>query len=159
MYAFPETFKVTFDDEKYYSKQELDYLRRVQKYLLFIGLRDEDIPKYDNDGNKIVDYSRFNTKYSKCKIIACNDSVIEKINSGVKNYFVIVTEYPELYKDEDCLDTEALIVNTFDDFKFHIKYRYYKKFLYKDMQELCDLENLKDDDVVIVEYFDVIARY
>lgn len=40
LYDSPESFNIAKDEEQYYSKQELEYLRRVQKYLLFIGLKD-----------------------------------------------------------------------------------------------------------------------
>ena len=40
LYSSPESFSIAKDEEQYYSKQELEYLRRVQKYLLFIGMKD-----------------------------------------------------------------------------------------------------------------------
>ena len=36
LYDFPESFSISKDEEQFYSKQQLKYLRRVQKYLLFI---------------------------------------------------------------------------------------------------------------------------
>lgn len=163
LYAFPETFKISLEEEKYYSHQELEYLRRVQKYLLFIGLKDEDIPIYDSEGNRIFDYLRFNNKlqnkYNKCRIITCNESILNDINSEDKKYFMFVTEYPELYKEEDKMDDEALIVDQQDNFKFYIKYNFYKKSLYKNMKEIYPNDTLKDEDVVILEYFDVIEKY
>ena len=40
LYDFPESFHIKKDEEEFYSNQELDYLRQVQKYLLHIGLKD-----------------------------------------------------------------------------------------------------------------------
>lgn len=40
LYDFPESFHIAEDEEEFYSKQELDYLKQVQKYLLNIGLKD-----------------------------------------------------------------------------------------------------------------------
>ena len=55
LYDFPESFSISKEDEKFYSEQELHYLRRVQKYLLFIGLKDI------NDTKKIP-VSRYRNK-------------------------------------------------------------------------------------------------
>ena len=39
IYQSPESFRISHD-EKIFSKQELRYLKKLQKYLLFIGLKD-----------------------------------------------------------------------------------------------------------------------
>lgn len=53
LYNFPESFNIAQDEEQFYSKQELDYLKKLQSYLLLIGLKDIehfDIPfeRYQN---------------------------------------------------------------------------------------------------------------
>ena len=53
LYNFPESFNIAQDEEQFYSKQELDYLKKIQSYLLLIGLKDietVDIPfeRYQN---------------------------------------------------------------------------------------------------------------
>jgi hypothetical protein len=40
LYFNPESFSIPVEDEEYYSKQELKYLREIQAYLQFIGLKD-----------------------------------------------------------------------------------------------------------------------
>lgn len=45
LYSSPESFSISKEEEVYYSHQELEYLRRVQKYLLFIGMKDEEDTK------------------------------------------------------------------------------------------------------------------
>ena len=40
LYEHPESFKISKDEEIYYNNQELKYLKRLQKYLLFIGMKD-----------------------------------------------------------------------------------------------------------------------
>lgn len=40
LYNYPESFKIPEDCLSEYSEQQLRYLKRVQKYLLFIGLKD-----------------------------------------------------------------------------------------------------------------------
>lgn len=162
LYDYPETFSISKDEEEYYSKQELKYLRRVQKYLLFIGLKDVEEPKYDKEGNYIFDYSRYSNelqdKYRDCRIITCKDFTINAIDSGDKKYFIFLTSYPEVYKDENQMDDKALIVDEEDNFKFYIKYSHYRKCMYKDIMDVYINDNLRLEDVVILEYFDVIEK-
>lgn len=163
LYDYPESFNISREEEEYYSKQELKYLRRIQKYLLFIGFKDIGEPRYDEDGCYIWDYSRYNNKlqekYKKCRIITCKEDTINSINNGDKKYFVFVTSYPELYKDEEKKNDEALIVDDQDNFKFYIKYSYYKKCKYKDIKDIYINDTLKQEDTVILEYFDVVEKY
>lgn len=162
LYDYPETFSISKDEEEYYSKQELKYLRRVQKYLLFIGLKDVEAPEYDEEGNYIFDYSRYSNelqeKYKNCRIITCKESTINDIDSGDKKYFIFPTSYPEVYKDEDKMNDNALIVDEEDNFKFYIKYTHYKKCFYKDIIDVYKNDDLKLEDVIILEYFDVIEK-
>ena len=162
LYDYPESFSISKDEEEYYSKQELKYLRRVQKYLLFIGLRDLEEPKYDEDGNYIFDYSRYvnklQDKYKNCRIITCKDTTINDIDSGDKKFFIFPTSYPEIYKDEEEMTDKALIVDEQDNFKFYIKFNHYKKSLYKDIKDVHLNDNIKQEDVVILEYFDVLEK-
>ena len=58
LYDFPESFLISKEDEEFYSKQELDYLKKTQNYLLLIGLKDLETLK--------VPVSRYrNKKHSK----------------------------------------------------------------------------------------------
>ena len=130
---------------------------------MFIGLKDLGIPTYDEEGYYIWDYSRYNNelqdKYKNCRIITCKEETINSIRNGEKKYFVFATSYPKLYKDEDIKNDEALIVDEQDNFKFYIKYNYYKKCMYKDIKDGYENSDLKQDDIVILEYFDVIEKY
>ncbi len=40
LYDYPESFKIMKNDESYYSAQELEFIKRVQEYLLQLGLKD-----------------------------------------------------------------------------------------------------------------------
>ena len=53
----------------------------------------------------------------------------------------------------------ALIVDEQDNFKFYIKYSHYKKYLYKDIMDAYVKDDLNPEDVVILEYFDVVEKY
>ncbi len=59
LYDYPESFSIPEKDEEYYSKQELKYLKRIQDYLLSIGLKDKDEPQYDSNGEYIIPLDRY----------------------------------------------------------------------------------------------------
>lgn len=52
LYDYPISFNISKDEEEYYSKQELKYLKRIQEYLVSIGLK-------DIDPNKKVSINRY----------------------------------------------------------------------------------------------------
>lgn len=94
LYNFPESFNISKEEEKYYSEQQLKYLRRVKKYLLFIGLKDIDsikpsIKRYRNTKQK---------KYGSAYIHEYNDKTINDILLGKINYFVIIPDNIDIYK-------------------------------------------------------------
>ena len=49
LYDYPESFLILEKYQKEYSKQELSYLKRLQNYLLFIGLKDKTISKEEKE--------------------------------------------------------------------------------------------------------------
>lgn len=62
LYKYPETFKILPEDEEFYSKRELQYLKDIQNYLISIGLKDIGEPKYDEEGNPVIDFDRYQNK-------------------------------------------------------------------------------------------------
>ena len=86
LYSFPESFSISRDDEQFYSMQELEYLRRVKKYLLFIGLKDstsykQKVGRYRNNKQKKYE-GAFIYKYSN-----------KEINSFIKGKNYLIYEY------------------------------------------------------------------
>ena len=61
LYNSPESFNISKEEEPFYSQQELDYLRRVQNYLLLIGMKDITVenPSKNRYHNKI--HSKYET--------------------------------------------------------------------------------------------------
>ncbi len=59
LYDYPESFSISENDEEYYSKQELKYLKKIQDYLLSIGLKDKEEPQYDSNGEYIIPLDRY----------------------------------------------------------------------------------------------------
>ena len=62
LYKYPESFKILHEDEEFYTKRELQYLKDIQNYLLSIGFKDIGAPKYDEQGNPVIDIDRYINK-------------------------------------------------------------------------------------------------
>ena len=88
VYYYPESFSIDKADYEFYSKQELKYLKRLQNYLLAIGLK--DIEKYNKKelikraknkkAKQFSEYQTIETKYA-------NDIITGKIKNMVTKYF------------------------------------------------------------------------
>lgn len=156
LYNSPESFSISKDEEKFYSKQELEYLRRVQKYLLFIGMKDLETIK--------VPVSRYrnkaHSKYGNTIIYRFNDEAIKNIINGKRN-FKVTEWYPEYSGDEKFKSKEyqALIVDNEDNFKMFVEFTKREVKKYEDIKDVCTIENLKGDDKVIVTYFKILEIF
>ena len=118
MYDYPETFNISTEEEEFYSKQELKYLRRVQKYLLFIGLKDLGIPTYDEEGYYIWDYSRYNNelqdkKYFDAETITLN--IENKTQNGKEMAIDISMRAQELRRNAEMARENAKNMNVVID--------------------------------------------
>lgn len=156
LYRSPESFSISKDEEKFYSTQELEYLRRVQKYLLFIGMKDLEstrvpISRYRN---------KVHSKYEDVLIHVMNSENIKNIESGKVN-FKAVKWYPE--HSENCTykpkEYRALIVDEEDNFKFFVEYEREDVKLYKDIKDVYKIKNFKDDSKVILIYFKILEQF
>ena len=156
LYDFPESFKITRDMERYYSKQELDYLKKVQKYLLFIDLKDLSSIK-----KSITRYrSKKQKKYGSALIRLCDDKTLKNILNNKTNYMVMIPEDISIYKDKEIFDErKELIIDSKYDFKLFIEYTYREVKSYKDIKKGHKNNKLKDNDQVVVEYFNILERY
>lgn len=158
LYDFPESFNISKDEERYFSKQQLKYLRRVQKYLLFIGLKDikdykRNVKRYRNAKQK---------KYGSAFVHFYEDKAIKDILSGKRNFMVIVTDYLHAYKEYEEFpnhDRKELIVDKDDNFKLFIEYTHQEIKKYKDIKKVYKNKELKDDDKVVVEYFKILEKF
>lgn len=158
LYNFPESFNISKDEEKYYSEQQLKYLRRVQKYLLFIGLKDIDtikpsINRYRNNKQK---------KYGTAYIREYNDKTINDILLGKTNYFVFIPDNINIYEEYEEFvnhDKKELIIDKNDNFRIFIEYTYREIKTYKEIRINYNNNKLKDNDKVVVEYFKVLEVF
>ena len=156
LYDSPESFSISKEEEKYYSKQELEYIRRVQKYLLFIGVKDVETVKAPVSRYR----NKKQSKYENALIKTFSDDLINGILEGKRNYSV-TNWYPEYMGDEKYKPHEfqALIVDKEDNFKLFIEFTEREMKFYKDVKKICKNDKLKDDDKVILYYFKVLEIF
>ncbi len=167
LYDYPESFSISKDEEEFYSKQELNYLRDVKEYLLFIGMKDK------KEGSRST--KRFkNKKQEEYKHYGFKNVTKEtenKILSGKKNYFVIHTEYPDIYsdyKEYNAKEKIDFVRGKNGKILALLEYTLFEKMLYKefknkykekDIKNYYTKEELQDDDYVIIYHFNVINKY
>ena len=154
LYRYPESFNILEEDKEFYSKQELEYLRRVKKYLLFIGIKDLDKikPPISRFRNKKHD------KYKSVPFYNYSNKLINDIINEKRDY--VVSKYHEEYSDiSNFKEYKALILDEEDNIKLFIEYTNREVKKYKDVKNVCKIENLKDNDKVMVTYFNVLEKF
>lgn len=155
LYYYPESFSINSDEEQYFSEQELKYLKRVQAYLLFIGLIDvSDI--YEERDN-----SRYNNalqhKYGMSYLKKCTNKDIEDVLNGTKVLEVRkCLAYDENHKLEDYRN---LMMNDDYQIKVWVLYNNSRIMLYKDIKDKCQLEDCSDDEKVVVADITILEKY
>lgn len=156
LYGSPESFNIAKDEESFYSKQELKYLKRVQKYLLFIGMKDLEerktpVSRYRN---------KVHSKYEKSFLYEFDDENIEKILNGKIDFRVInwYPEYsgPEKYKPKEY---QALIVDQENNFKMFVEFTHEEVKFYKDIKNVYKRNDLKDNDKLIIKHFKILEIF
>lgn len=152
MYDFPESFRITKDDIEWYSRQQLEYLRRVQKYLLFLGLK--DIESYQIRKERYQNVLQH--KYNKAFIYEYSKQTIDDFISYKRNF--IVNEYNERYHadGEKPVDYHALMTDELSNFKLYVHFNSRKIVDYKSIKDVYQDDTLKDEDRVVITYFDIL---
>lgn len=158
LYKFPESFAISKEEEQFYSKQQLEYLRRVQKYLLFIGLKDMDtnkpsVKRYRNQKQK---------QYGIAHIHSYKVKTIQDFQSGKRNFRVIVPDNIDIYENYEKYpnhDKRELVVDSQDNFKMFIEYTHQEIKQYKEIKHVYRNSKLKDTDRVVVEYFKILEIF
>ncbi len=153
LYYAPQSFKITKEDEQFYSQQELDYLRKVQKYLLFIGLEDFKtgkipIARYRNKKQK---------KYGNLPFYNVRDEVIKDILTGKRNFLFSkrFEGYNKCYSKGD----KALLLDLEDNIKLYIEFTKIEEKLYSDIKDYCYQNEYQDNDKIIVRYFKILEIF
>ena len=158
LYDFPESFSISEDEEQFFSKQELEYLKKVQKYLLFIGLKDITLEEFENRSTSRylnVDKKEYlglvTTKY--------DDVVLDRILNGDLRARVFVTNHADIYENRDEYEDKVLVMDSNYDVKACFKFYKYEVKTYGEVKDIYTYDELNDDDKVVVEYFDIVERF
>ena len=158
LYKYPEAFRILKKDQKYYSSQELKYLNRVKKYLLFLGLKDVDSGKKipaKRYQNKVIN------KYSKCYIYTIDKKEKELIKKGKLDF--LWWSYYSYYKNENKsykpLEYQALLVDEKDNFLYYIEFIDSRVVKYKDIKNIVIIDKKKDNTKVVIRHFKILERY
>lgn len=157
LYYSPESFSIANDEEQYYSKQELEYLRRVQKYLLFIEMKDLENRKEPTSRFR----NKIHSKYKNALIYKFNDDALNDILMG-KRDFRVIDWYPEYSRNDKKYkpkEYQALIVDKEDNFKMFVEFTYEEIKFYKDIKNVYIRNDLKDDDKLIVNHFKILEIF
>lgn len=158
LYNFPETFSISKDQEKFYSEQELRYLKKVQKYLLFLGLKDKttfktSVNRYRNSRQK---------KYGIASIKECSDKLLDLFITGKINFIASPMEKDNNYSKDEAYpnhDYKELIIDSDGDFRLFIEFTHQKIQEYREIKDRYTFPKLKDDDKVVVQYFKVLEIF
>lgn len=156
LYDAPETFSISKEDRQFYSKQELDFLRRVQKYLLFIGMKDLETTRIPASRYR----NKIHARYENALIYKFSDFTLNKIMNG-EGCFRVIKWYPEYYAPRVYKPREyqALIVDKEDNFKLFVEFTYEEIKTYKEIKNVYKNENLKDDDKLIISNFKILEIF
>lgn len=156
LYASPESFSISKEEEQFYSKQELEYLRRVQKYLLFIGMKDLETTKVSVSRYR----NKIHSKYEHALIYRFNDFTLNKVLNGERDFRIIdwYSGYrgPKTYRPKEY---QALIVDQEDNFRMFVEFTYEEIKFYKDIKKVCKDRFYKDDDKLIVIHFKILETF
>lgn len=156
LYNSPESFSISKDEQELYSKQELEYLRRVQKYLLFIGMKDIGCKKASKARYK----NKIHSKYANAYIYKFDDESIKNIMAGKQN-FRVLKWYPEYLGDKEYNEKayQALIVDKDDNFKIFVEFTKRQVKKYKEVKDIYSNGNLKENDKLIIMYFKILKVF
>ena len=157
LYYSPESFRIEKEDEEYYSKQELKYLKRVQDYLLFIGVKDVEtahipVARYRNKKQE---------KYQNASKHSYTNKRIKMILNNETNYCILkwYKEYGDERREYKPGEYQALVTNEAGEYKLFVEYTYNEVKLYKELNEKEKNPEFKDDEKVIVSYFKVLEKF
>ncbi|MBE6147844.1 MAG: hypothetical protein E7168_05955 [Firmicutes bacterium] len=156
LYYSPESFNIPKDEEQYYSSQQLKYLKRVQKYLLLIGIKD-----FENENISVTRYrNKLHKKYQNAYIRKLEEEDINKIISGEVNF--IVSKYNPNYsvnKKYKPKENLALIIDKNENFIMFLDFTRCKISEYKEIKNSYKIKDLKDNEKVVIKYFKILEIF
>lgn len=130
------------------------YLRRVQKYLLFIGLK-------DIDDTKKIPVSRYRNKnqekYANLRIYRFNNFYFEQVLKKKKD-FMIFGWFPT-HDKAALIEKQALVSDMEDNIRLLIKFTNEEIKLYKEIKDVYQNKEFKDDEKVIIAHFKILKEF
>ena len=151
LYNYPVSFSISKKDEIYYSKQELNYLKRMKNYFLLVGLNDIE------DNVKIF---RYRNKYQNAIIIDLENREINNIIKGKKSFFAVKqNRYNKDLKKYTKGELQYLIVDEKNNFRLLIEYIEKKKQKYAEIKKQVKVSKSKDEDDMIIYYFKILEIF
>lgn len=150
LYYSPESFKIEKKDYSYYSEQELQYLKRVQNYLLLIGLKDLGNNKINNNRFR----NKLHKKYNECRLIVMNSKNINKLIKGKIDFGV--SKYYKGYSTDDFKPYKLLILDEKDNYRLFVEIVGSKTKKGKEVKGYYFNEKPKDNAKVIVNYINIL---
>lgn len=156
LYDSPESFSISKEEEEYYSKQELQYLRRIQKYLLFIEMKDLDI-----ENNTIQRYrNKREKRYLHQYIYSYSKETIQEFTTGNRNFTVRkwYRECPK-YREYAPKEYRVLMVDSEDNFRLYVEFTHREVKRYKEIKDKFRDNTFKDNDKIIVTYFKILEEF
>lgn len=153
LYDFPESFSISEEEEEFFSNQELSFLKRVQAYLLFIGLKDKEVVEEDN-GRFCNELQR---KYASSILKYYDKDFIADVISGKKR---IVARKKEDYDTKIELEKYRVLVID-DTYKICLWIEFNNRVIreYQSIKDEVVIDNLEDDDLVVVSDIQVLEKY
>lgn len=158
LYDFPQSFNIKKEDEIYYSEQELIYLRKVQKYLQFIGLKDVD--SYEQNSSRFQNPNQ--SKYGSATIHTYDNETIEDFITGKRNFVVIKPYDIKCYKEYEEYphhDYREIMRDNDDNIRLFVEYTHSSIQTYKDIKNSYNSLDFNDDDKLVVMYFKIIEIF
>lgn len=98
LYLYPESFYLTEKDYECYSKQELAFLNRTKKYLLYVGRKDTDNITKELCENELAD------ELLKCNIRFLDKNTIKNILNGKQKEIIEVIDPENPYLTDENKD-------------------------------------------------------
>jgi len=142
LYMHPESFKISDEDKEYYSRQELDYLDKIQKFLNLIKLKDIYKGKKNRYNNNLYN------KYKEAHFIRLDNDIINLMINNKLNYIVSSINYD--------IGKTFLILDKENNYKLFIKTTNKERCLYSDIKMYYPNDVYKDDTKLNKYSFEIV---
>ena len=154
LYKFPESFTISKDEEIFYSEQELQFLKRLKKYLCFIGMK--DLNSTNEKNNRYI--NKLHDKYKNAYRYHLSSKVINEFIEGKRDFLIrecsTLLENKEYKQGEYC----ALLIDEEENYRLYVEITKEEIRDYKDVA--CFIEKSKiEGEKVNLSYFKILEIF